>query len=174
MAPEPRRHLQNGRGAWPEKGKGREVEALKATSKPGAALCAVTLVACFAPGEAADVRVTIAIPTAAAGTSAAAMAAMTVRVLVVGMVWWLLLRRERQAGSFTSSSRTLASSTVTEVDVADANKEGWEVLRGDDDENDTRGTGEEGCRSVERAGTSVGSDPYSQCPTNSMILGGAE
>ena len=103
---------------------------------------------------------TIAIPTAAAGTSAAAMAAMTVRVLLVGLVWWLLLRREQQAGSITSSSRTFASSTFTEADVADDNNEGWEVLSGDDDENDTRGTGAEGRSSGERAGASVASDRH--------------
>ena len=73
--------------------RGQEVKALKATSKSGAALCATTLAAFFAPGAAIEIRVTTVEPAAPAGVSGAVAAAMTVLMLAIGVVWWYCSER---------------------------------------------------------------------------------
>ena len=135
--------------------------APKATSRVGAALCATALAACFAPGEAAEVQVTIAFPDRAAGASAALVAAITFAVLMISMLWWMLRRRERQADTTTTTTSATEIGFVDGDDDIDDN--GWEMLNDDDDENVTRRTdttvsGADGRSSMRQAGASAASD----------------
>ena len=142
--------------------RGQELQALKATSRAGAALCATTLAAFFAPGEAAEVQVTIAFPDRAAGASAALVAAITFAVLMISMLWWMLRRRERQARTTVD-----ASTSTTEIGFVngddDIDDTSWTMLSDDDDENVTRPTdttvsGADGRSSMRQAGASSASD----------------
>ena len=135
--------------------------APKATSRAGAALCATALAACVAPGEAAEVQVTIAFPDRAAGASAALVAAITFAVPMISMLWWTLRRRERQADTTTTTTST------TEIGFGngddDIDVKGWEMLNDDDDENVTRRTdttvsGADGRSSMSQAGAPAASD----------------
>ena len=142
--------------------RGQELQALKATSRTGAALCATTLAAFFAPGEAAEVQVAIAFLDRAAGASAALVAAITFAVLMISMLWWMLRRRDRQARTTVD-----ASTSTTEIGFVngddDIDDNGWEMLNDDDDENVTRRTdttvsGADGRSSMRQAGASAASD----------------
>ena len=109
---------------------------MRATSRAGSALAATTLAAFFALGDAAEVTVKISYPDRDAGSTAALVLVATLVTLAVSMLVWMVLRR-----SASSTTRTSTSTTTAEQDVVNDNEEidgnGWEVLTGDDDEEDT-------------------------------------